>query len=40
MPIREDNQIPIYLNYFQTPQPGMLFGMLNLLHSLTSLLAI
>ncbi len=30
MPIREDNQIPIYLNYFQTPQPGMLFGMLNL----------
>lgn len=30
MPIREDNQIPVYLNYFQTPQPGMLFGMLNL----------
>jgi hypothetical protein len=30
MPVREDNQIPVYLNYFQTPQPGMLFGMLNL----------
>jgi hypothetical protein len=30
MPIREDNQIPIYLNYFQTPQPGLLFGMLSL----------
>jgi hypothetical protein len=30
MPIREDSQIPIYLNYFQTPQPGMLFGMISL----------
>ena len=30
MPIGEDNQIPVYLNYFQTPQPGMLFGKLNL----------
>jgi hypothetical protein len=29
-PIREDNAIPIYLNYYNTPQPGMLFGLLNL----------
>jgi hypothetical protein len=30
MRIREDNGLPIYLNYYNTPQPGMLFGMLNL----------
>ena len=29
-PIREDNAILIYLNYYNTPQPGMLFGLLNL----------
>lgn len=29
-PIREDNAIPIYLNYYNTPQPGMLFGALTL----------
>ena len=28
--IREDNAIPIYLNYYSTPQPGMLFGLLTL----------
>jgi hypothetical protein len=28
--IREDNAIPIYLNYYNTPQPGLLFGLLNL----------
>jgi len=30
MPIREDNEIAVYLNYYNTPQPGMLYGMLNL----------
>ncbi len=30
IPIGEDNAMPIYLNYYNTPQPGMLFGMLTL----------
>jgi hypothetical protein len=30
MPIREDSVIPIYLNYYHTPQPGMLFGTVSL----------
>jgi len=29
-PIREDNTIPVYLNYYNTEQPGMLFGTVSL----------